>query len=111
MIHVEIAAPLSEHVVGLVPNRDLDVAVSEIDATYELGRVVENKLDGRTSAAGARGFRVDVRNKSRFLELGDQGGNGCPRKPGRPGDRRLADSALHPKDLDHSLAVAMPEPR
>ena len=109
-IDVQVIPAFREHVVAEVRDGDRHVAVPEVDADHDVRGIPEHQLHAGSPSTGVSGPGVDVRNESRLLELGDQGRHRGARETGGPRDVGLADLAVHPEDLHHALAVAVPQP-
>src|SRR5207247_1222702 len=109
-VHVQLEATLGKQVVAKVGYRDADVAVAKVDARHHERRIPQDELHAWAPSTPLTGGGIRIEDESCVLELRDQARHGRARQTGRARDVGLADLALHPQDLHHSLAVAVAEP-
>ena len=109
-IDVQVIPAFREHVVAEVRDGDRHVAVPEVDADHDVRGIPKHELHARSPSTGVSRPGVDVRNQARLFELGDQSRHRGARETGGARDVGLADLAVHPEDLHHALAVAVPQP-
>ena len=109
-IYVQVRPMFGEHVVAEVGHGDRHMAVPEVDADHDPRWVAKHELHPWPPASGVARPGVHVGDQALVLELVDQGRYRRPGKAGGPRDIGLADPAVHPQDLHHALAVAMPQP-
>ncbi len=64
---VEVANSFREHVVGEIGDRDLNVAVSDVDADHSSGRILQHELHARPSTTPIGRLGVDLEYEARIL--------------------------------------------
>src|SRR5258706_2404838 len=107
---VQVAPPLGEHVMSDVGDRNLNVAVAEIDAHSRERRVAQHQLHGRPAPTNLVLARVHLVDQAGILELRDKGVNRGAGKSGDARDVGLADAPALAQRSQDALSIALPQP-
>ena len=111
VVHIQVTSPLGAHVAGHVGDRDLHVAVPEVDPEHRLRGVAEHELNRGPASTRIGLDGVHLLDHRPPLQLRDQGVDSCPRQAGDPCDLGLAQPPTLTQHTNHTLAVAIAEPR